>query len=166
MARKSGAMRQEPTPGPGVSLGPLSSYIGFQLRRAQDLSFQAFARRVGDHDLSPGQFAVLALIEENPGINQTLLSIATGRDKSTLTPSLKELERRKLVHRARSTADRRAYILNLTELGRAHLQALTRHAEAHDRLLDSLVGEVHKPLFLFLLEQIVEGLEAERTAEK
>ena len=145
-----------------VDLGPLSAYIGFHLRRAQDLSFQSFARRVGDDDLGPGHFAILVLIDRNPGLNQTMLSLATGRDKSTLTPALKALEGRKLIQRGRSQSDRRANVLTLTDAGRKRLRALTRHAEAHDRVLDSLVGEASKPVFVALLERIVEGLKRER----
>ena len=53
---------------------------------AQIASFQAFAREVGEVDLPPGRFALLTLIGRNPGISQTVLSRAAGRDKSTLTP--------------------------------------------------------------------------------
>jgi DNA-binding MarR family transcriptional regulator len=148
-----------------VKLGPLKSYIGFQLRRAQDVSFQAFARRTGESDLSPGHFAIRSLINENPGLNQTTLSYATGRDKSTLTPTLRELERHGFVTRDRSTVDRRAYTLNLTDAGRAHLKVLTVHAEAHDRALDAIVGDFHKPLLIHLLERIVEGLGQDPSSE-
>ncbi len=155
------------TPGPDprpsrtgeADLGPLKNYIAFQLRRAQDMSFQAFARRVGEADLSPGHFAILAVIDENPGLNQTALSQATGRDKSTLTPALKGLEKAGLISRARSRVDRRAYHLNLTPMGQEHLAKLMVHAEAHDRRLDEIVGEFHKPLLIHLLEKIVSELE-------
>ena len=76
-----------PAPEP-LRLGPLTDFIGFHLRLAQEASFQAFARRVRDLDLRPGRFAVLALIGENPGISQTALGRASGRDKSSLTPAL------------------------------------------------------------------------------
>lgn len=165
MAKKSSKSEKVSTQ-EAVNLGPLKGYIGFQLRRAQDVSFQAFARRVGENDLSPGRFAILSVINENPGINQTALSYATGRDKSTLTPALKDLEKRGFVSRERSSVDRRAYTLNLTDLGRKHLRELTVHAEAHDRALDAIVGEFHKPLFIHLLEQIVEGLGPQSNDDK
>jgi DNA-binding MarR family transcriptional regulator len=142
-----------------ADLGPLKNYIAFQLRRAQDVSFQAFARRVGESDLSPGHFAILAVIAENPGLNQTSLSQATGRDKSTLTPALKGLEKHGLISRTRSEVDRRSYHLHLTEAGHKHLARLMTHAEAHDRKLDEIVGEFHKPLLIHLLERIVAELE-------
>lgn len=141
-----------------VVLGQLKDYIGFQLRRAQEVSFQAFAKRVGESDLSPGHFAILSVIKENPGLNQTTLSYATGRDKSTLTPALKSLEKHRFVSRERSKADRRAYHLYLTAEGSSYLQKLSVHAQAHDKILDEIVGEFHKPLLIHLLERIVEEL--------
>jgi len=60
----------------GVRFGPLENLIGHHVRLAQSASFHVFARRLGPVDVSPGWFAVLALIGENPGITQTALSRA------------------------------------------------------------------------------------------
>ena len=144
-----------------INLGPLKNYIGFQLRRAQEVSFRAFARRVGDGEMSPGRFAILALINDNPGMNQAELSRSDGRDKSTLALALKDLEKRGLVTRKRSRTDGRAYHLELTASGKKQLEALTEHAQAHDRRLDQIVGAIHKPLLIHLLERIVSSLEEE-----
>ena len=54
---------------------------------AQEATFQAFSRLSKEIGESPGRFATLTLIERNPGISQTELSRAAGRDKSTLRPS-------------------------------------------------------------------------------
>jgi hypothetical protein len=100
-ARKSAdTVTRERGPGAfvdGIDYGPLADWIGFHLRMAQIASFQAFAREVGEVDLPPGRFALLTLIGRNPGISQTVLSRAAGRDKSTLTPALRDLIRRDLV---------------------------------------------------------------------
>jgi DNA-binding MarR family transcriptional regulator len=141
-----------------VSLGPLRNFIGFQLRRAQDVSFEAFARRVGTADFGPGHFAALSVIRANPDINQVTLSRATGRDKSTLTPVIRHLLKRGFVQRHRSKTDSRAYCLNLTAKGEQHLQKLAVHAEAHDRRLDHIVGDIHKSLLIHLLERIISEL--------
>lgn len=148
-----------PPCGTDVRLGPLQDFIGFHLRRAQDVAFHAFRRRVGDPGLSPGKFALLALIGANPGINQTALSRVTGRDKSTLTPALRDLVARGWVQRDRARGDRRAYALRLSASGREHLRVLNAHAEQHDRELDSIVSARHKPIFIDLLERIVHGFD-------
>jgi DNA-binding MarR family transcriptional regulator len=81
----------------GIDYGPLANWLGFHLRMAQIASFQAFAAEVGEVDLPPGRFALLTLIGRNPGISQTVLSRAAGRDKSTLTPALRDLRKRELI---------------------------------------------------------------------
>jgi DNA-binding MarR family transcriptional regulator len=137
-----------------IRLGPLADFLGFHLRVAQEASFQSFARRVGGIDLSPGRFALLMLIGENPGISQTALGRASGRDKSTLTPALDDLERRGLIARNRLPTDRRTYALLLTESGTSLLHELTEHARAHDRELDRIVGPEGKAHFLRTLRRI------------
>lgn len=142
-----------------VRQGPLSDFIGFHLRLAQEASFRAFAQRVGDPGLRPSRFAALMLIGENPGITQTALSRASGRDKSTLTTTLDDLVARGLVLRQRAVTDRRSYALELTPQGGKVLERLLGHASAHDRRLDELVGEAGKPVLLDLLRRIIRGLD-------
>ena len=107
----------------GVDYGPLAEWLGFHLRMAQIASFQAFAREVGEVDLPPGRFALLTLIGRNPGISQTMLSRAAGRDKSTLTPALRDLSKRGLIACERLDKDRRSYHLSLTPAGRGDAAA-------------------------------------------
>jgi DNA-binding MarR family transcriptional regulator len=143
---------------PEISFGELGQTIGFNLRLAQQASFQAFARRVGSSDLRPGFYATLALIHENSGISQTALSQANGRDKSTLTPLLDELEQRGLVIRERLATDRRSYSLRLTTEGVKALKTLRTHARAHDKMLDELIGPSQKEAFLISLREIIAHL--------
>ena len=142
----------------GIDYGPLAEWLGFHLRMAQIASFQAFAREVGEVELPPGRFALLTLIGRNPGISQTVLSRAAGRDKSTLTPALRDLKRRGLIARKRLDSDRRSYHLTLTPDGEAMLQRLTECAARHDRNLDRIVGPRDKPRLLRLLRKIMSEL--------
>lgn len=141
-----------------LRLGALADFIGFHLRLAQEASFQAFARRVRGLDLRPGRFAVLALVGENPGISQTALGRASGRDKSSLTPALDDLTARGLIHRRRAARDRRSYALSLTPKGERLLAALLTHARAHDRRLDAIVGLRNKAEFVRTLRRITMAL--------
>jgi DNA-binding MarR family transcriptional regulator len=149
---------RERAPTEPVRLGPLAEFVGFHLRLAQEASFIAFARRVRDLDLRPGRFAALALIGENPGLSQTALGRASGRDKSSLTPALNDLVRRALVRRERLAGDRRLYALTLTAKGRKLLDELMTHARAHDRELDAIVGTADKAAFLRILRRIAMAL--------
>ncbi len=142
---KAAAEKAEP-----VKLGKLDFYIGFNLRLAQNASFKAFKRHTGDDELRPGWFAVLSLIHDNPGITPMTLSKASGRDKSTLTPVLRDLLRLKLISRETVESDKRSYTLSLTRLGEAKLAMLADHAAAHDRTLDEIVGDRKEELIRLL----------------
>jgi DNA-binding MarR family transcriptional regulator len=132
---------EDPVVGSNVSLGELSGYIGFYLRITQALSFQAFVKQAGETDIRAGYFAVLTLIGENPGITQTALSRANGRDKSSLTPVLDELVRRGLVSRDRIETNRRAYALMLTPLGKKARRKLLKAADQHEQNLRQALGK-------------------------
>jgi DNA-binding MarR family transcriptional regulator len=140
-----------------VRLGVLGDYIGFHLRMAQGASFRAFQRHTGVSKLKPGWFAVLTLIDNNPGITPVTLSRASGRDKSTLTPVLRDLTREKLIRREGVPSDRRSYALHLTPAGAETLAHLAACAAAHDRELDEIVGD-QKPMLIDLLRRIVTEL--------
>ena len=150
----SAGVSAERSPGqPDIRLGTLEQYIAFHLRLAQNASFKAFKRESGDPELRPGWFAVLSLIESNSGITPMLLSRASGRDKSTLTPILRDLSHRLLIERLPVPGDKRSYALALTPAGREKLHELATHAAVHDRKLDQIAG-AKKGDLLALLRRI------------
>jgi DNA-binding MarR family transcriptional regulator len=142
-----------------INFGPLEYWVGFNLRMAQDATFEAFSRRSQEIGESPGRFATLTLIARNPGISQTELSHANGRDKSSLTPVVEDLVRRGLVERKRMRDDRRTYKLNLTAAGKKVLTDLTRCARRHERNLDRIIGRRDRKRFLQILKKIAAEVE-------
>jgi len=147
----------QPDGEPPVKLGRLGNYVGFYLRIAQDASFRAFARSLGQTDIKPGRFAALMVVARNPGIGQSALGRAIARDKSTVTPLIQDLQRRGLIDRRPSRSDRRRIHLFLTPAGKSYLARLSRHARGHDRKLDAIVG-ARKAEFIDLLKKIAYGL--------
>jgi DNA-binding MarR family transcriptional regulator len=141
--------------GEPVDYGPLADWVGFNLRMAQAAAFQAFSRLAQEIGTRPGRFATLMLIGRNPGISQTALSRANGRDKSSLTPVLNDLARRGLVIRRRTRADQRTYRLSLTPAGRRLLAELTRCAREHERKLDQIIGAKEQKDFVRVLKRII-----------
>jgi DNA-binding MarR family transcriptional regulator len=140
-----------------VSLGTLDDAIGFHLRRAQEASFRAFARKAGRLDLKPGHFAALLVIVQNPRIGQGALGQAIARDKSSVTPIIQTLFKRGLIDRQTSVVDRRRIQLSVTGSGRALLRRLVPHVRDHDGKLDAIVG-ADKALFLGLLRRIADEI--------
>jgi DNA-binding MarR family transcriptional regulator len=154
--RKAGAAVAE-TEGP-IKLGFLDGAVGFHLRTAHEAAFRSFLKRVGASNAYPWRFAILVLIDANPGLTQVALARATRRDTSSLTPALDELCAGGLVTRIRQARDRRSYALKLTPLGKKAMQRLKASAAAHERELDRLVGSEQRGEFIRTLQRISAGL--------
>lgn len=140
-----------------IRLGRLDSLIGFHLRLAQHASFRTFARRAGVSHLKPGRFAAMMVIHTNPGITQSQLGRAIARDKSSVTPLIRELDKDGLVSRVPSKSDRRSVSLTLTREGEKMLRRLSAHADEHDRKLDAVIGAEKEDL-VRLLKRIIDAL--------
>ncbi|MFN3351909.1 MarR family winged helix-turn-helix transcriptional regulator [Pseudorhodoplanes sp.] len=155
----AGQTKIAPNAASGIPVGRLKEAIGFHLRLAQEASFRAFAERAGraGAGLKPNRYAMLTIIQENPGLTQAALGRASRREKSTVTPALNELVRNGLVKRRASPADRRVQTLWLTAKGKRHLRELTRHAIAHNEFLIGLIGQEHRDHLMELLCRIIRG---------
>jgi DNA-binding MarR family transcriptional regulator len=151
--KKIGRSRKKASARPAIKFGPLAEWVGFSLRMAQEAAFEAFSQLSREVGESPGRFATLTLIAENPGISQSTLGQAAGRDKSSMTPVLDDLVRRGLVSRARSDEDRRTYRLALTAAGAQTLARLMACARRHERNLDRIIGRDHAS-FLRTLKRV------------
>src|SRR5215510_14231769 len=157
-ADQAGAVRMNGN-GEPVDYGPLADWIGFNLRMAQAAAVQAFSRLAKEIGTRPGRFATLMLIGRNPGISQTALSRANGRDKSSLTPLLVDLVRRGLVRRTQTHNDRRSYGLTLTKAGEQLLEQLGACAREHERKLDAVIGSRARAQFLKTLRKLAAEME-------
>ena len=140
-----------------INLGFLSGFVGFHLRLAQDASYRAFARFKDKDLVKPGRFPALAIIHLNPGISQSALGRAIARDKSTVSPLIKDLQKNGLISRKPSPNDRRSVTLVLTKKGERVLDRLHARALEHEEDLDKLVGTA-KARLVGMLDKITGGL--------
>jgi DNA-binding MarR family transcriptional regulator len=150
--------QHEPPLSREIDFGWLGGTVGLHLRLAQEVAFQAFARRANGADASPWRFAVLFLIDANPGLTQGDLAAAIRRNTSSLTPVLDDLCRLGYVVRERLESDRRAYTLTLTPAGKTVMAELRACAIAHEREIDRLVGRTNRSAFIHTLKRIIAGL--------
>ncbi|MCW3098786.1 MAG: MarR family transcriptional regulator [Chthonomonadaceae bacterium] len=70
-------------------------------------------------DLFPGAAPLILHLGDEDGLTMSELGKRCGLESSTMTPLVDELERRKLIGRARDPEDRRVIRLHLTPAGRA-----------------------------------------------
>ena len=132
--------------------------IGYHLRIAQEASFHAIQQVDGGSDLRPGWYTVLTILHDHPGLVPSELSRYCGRDRSTLTGTLKNLAQHGLITRRRRRDDQRSYTVRLTAKGTEMLDRLRDHSQRHDARLDAIVGAENKPHLLAMLRRIAAGL--------
>jgi DNA-binding MarR family transcriptional regulator len=115
--KKLGATRRRQAAGEkagqAIDFDELPSYVGYQVRRTQAKIFAEFEAALALAELTPGSFGVLTLIRANPGITQVALAAAFGVDKSTMSPVISRLEKRRLIRRQVLPSDRRRQALYL-----------------------------------------------------
>ncbi len=131
--------------------GALPELIGYRLRLAQQAVFRDFAASV--HGLSPGRVGLLILIDANPGVTQSRLAEAAGRDRSTMVGVLDQLEARGWLERRRG-ADRRTNGLWLTRAGKLLLARALRAIAAHERRIAARLSPAERRELLALLARI------------
>ena len=105
---------------------------GHLARRFQQIAVAVFLAEVGDagFDLTPVQYAALAAIKINPGIDQVTLAGLIAYDRTTITGVVDRLVQKGLLLRNASSRDRRARELQITEAGKRTLRGITPAVEA------------------------------------
>jgi DNA-binding MarR family transcriptional regulator len=103
------------------------------------------------------QFAALATVARQPGMDQRTLARTIGFDTSTIGGVIDRLERRTLVQRNPSAEDRRVRRLSVTPEGLALLmEVLPAMERAQQRILSPLTAD-QRVQFLRMLSTLVEA---------
>lgn len=143
-----------------ISVGPLRHQIGYALRRAQLAVFTDIIAELAEFDLSPAQFSVLAVLNENPGARSSEVGQALGIQKANFVPLLDALVRRGLVSRRPAQDDRRALALHMTSKGHDLLARANRAQTRHEARLIVRIGKGGHAQLLELLERLTAGSES------
>lgn len=145
---------------PDIDLGPLPHLVGYMLRRAQLAVFQDFWRGYAEFDIRPAQYAVLIVIERNPGLRQSQISSALNIKRANLVALLDSLETRGLAKRQPVATDRRSYALHLTDEGAALMRRLAEANKAHEARVTAIIGEAGRLELLRLLHGVTDAVGA------
>jgi MarR family transcriptional regulator, temperature-dependent positive regulator of motility len=138
---------------------------GHLARRFQQIAVAVFLTEVeaAGYDLTPVQYAALATIKTNPGIDQITLAGLIAYDRTTITGVVDRLVQKGLLLRRASSRDRRARELELTEAGRRTLRAITPAVEEAQRsLVRGLTDKETAELMRLLRKAIAAGNELSR----
>ncbi|RWA61005.1 MarR family transcriptional regulator [Mesorhizobium sp.] len=129
----------------------LDAQIGYNLRRASALALNDFAFEMAEAELRPVTYAMLALIDERPGIRAAGLCRLLAMKSANMAPLLAELEERGLIERDDHAKDRRVQELRLTEAAKAAMPAWRRQVRLHeDRFLHRLTSKERATLLRLL----------------
>ena len=125
-------MSKQPTP------SQVSGCVGFRLRKLTRRVSQVYDQMLSPLDLTGTQFSLLSNLASHPDLSIGELADQLMMDPTTLTRTLRPLERRKLVGVVASRDDRRRRGVALTAAG----QALFREAVPLWRKAQARIAEV------------------------
>jgi len=138
---------------------------GHLARRFQQIAVAVFLAEIeqAGFDLTPVQYAALAAISANPGVDQITLAGLIAYDRTTITGVIDRLVQKNLVIRASSSRDRRARVLTITNDGKKTLRAITPAVEAAQAaMLRGLTAAEARELMRLLRKAIAAGNELSR----
>jgi DNA-binding MarR family transcriptional regulator len=145
---------------PDLDVEPLG-LLG-RLFRASALADGALSEQLGDHDLHPGWFDLLAALRRAGApyeLNPTQLMRATLLSSGGMTKRLDRLAAAGLVERRPDPSDRRGTLVRLTRRGKAAIdRAVVTHVANEERLLQPLTRDERRELDR-LLRILLGGLE-------
>lgn len=138
---------------------------GHLARRFQQIAVAVFLAEVGDagYDLTPVQYAALAAVSDNPGLDQVTLAGLIAYDRTTITGVVDRLAQKGLLLRQPSPRDRRARELQITDDGRRTLRDITPSVEAAQQImLQGLTEQEGSELMRLLRKAIAAGNDRSR----
>ncbi len=101
----------------------LDEQIGYALRKAHQRHMTIFSERMLE-GLTPTQFSALFRLVENPGPqSQNALGRSVAMDAATIKGVVNRLEARDLVKTRKDEVDRRRYLIEATQKGRALIKS-------------------------------------------
>ncbi|MFC5441814.1 MarR family winged helix-turn-helix transcriptional regulator [Rhizobium halophytocola] len=140
----------------------MSEALGFRLRRAQLAVYQDFNEAFSAKGLRPADFAVLTVLNKNPGLKQSEVAEALGIQRANFVAIVDGLEQKGLAERRKSDTDRRVQSLFITEDGLAYLKEIRPIVQEHDdRISERLGGREARNLLSDLLLKLYESRDEE-----
>jgi MarR family transcriptional regulator, temperature-dependent positive regulator of motility len=142
---------------------------GHLARRFQQIAvavFLAEVEKIG-YDLTPVQYAALAAVVANAGIDQVTLAGLIAYDRTTITGVVDRLVQKGFIGRHENSRDRRVRELKITDAGRRALRGITPAVEAAQRIMVRGLSEREaKELVRLLQKAIAAGNELSRAPQR
>ena len=133
---------------------------GHFARRFQQIAVAVFHAEVSNagYELTPVQYAALAQIANEPGLDQATLASHIAHDRTTIGGVVDRLVEKGLVARAINRKDRRARELRVTDQGKQMLAAIAPAVAETQRILLSGLTEKEAAQFMKLFAKAIAAL--------
>ncbi|AXH16254.1 MarR family winged helix-turn-helix transcriptional regulator [Malaciobacter mytili] len=132
----------------------VSSYknsIGFKINQTANRINNRFNEVLNQYDIAPEQRATLEIIKTDKNTNQKEIASILGKNKTTISRSLKALEKKGFIKRVEIKEDKRVNIIELTQKGEEVLKESAKSvAQFRQNLSLNLQEEEIKQLFSLL----------------
>lgn len=120
------------TPSPSADKGFLADYLQFLLATASGIASHGFHIQAAEAGVPVAEWRVLACLSDKDGQTVTELARLAQMEQSRLTRVVERMDKRGLVLRERSVADRRNVFVHLTPEGRTLASTLVAQAKRHE----------------------------------
>jgi DNA-binding MarR family transcriptional regulator len=141
--REPGTARPSGKGGRGASaelVNPMDRFVGYKIRRVQHAIINELNGILGPFELRVMDFAVLNIVDANPGMIQNGITRLLGAEPPAVVLSLHRLEGGKYLTRQASADDRRLRTLQLTASGKKLLKAVNAKVEQQEHRIKRTIG--------------------------
>jgi DNA-binding MarR family transcriptional regulator len=128
--------------------------LAFLLSQVGSHSSARFAGRLEPLGLKPPHVGILRVVQQADGLSQQALAEKLGMFPSRLVGLIDELERRGLIERRNSPADRRSYALFLTGAGREIMERIDEVSREHQASICAALDDAERAQLAGLLRRI------------
>ena len=112
-------------------------------------------QRLRPYDVTPIQWAIMVRLYSGQANTAAGLVQLIPVDRAHVNRQVEILARRELIDRRQSVADRRIYLLRLTEAGEELMPALIEQAKAVDAIMFAGISEDDRATFLRVVREIL-----------
>ena len=132
---------------------------GHLIRRLQQIAVSLFAARMAEAglDLTPVQYAAMAMVRDNPELDQATLAGLIAYDRVTIGGVVDRLVAKGLIRREISPRDRRARLLSLTDHGGRILDQANPWVDLVQADIVEGLSEDERRTFSILLAKVTEA---------
>jgi DNA-binding MarR family transcriptional regulator len=134
----------------------LKQSIGFNINKTANLINSSFNLALQQYDIALEQRATLEIIKFEENITQTKIAQILGKDKTTISRTLKTLEKKAFIKK--EALDKRTYLIKLTKTGEEVLERSAQSVQNFRTKIASNLSQNEINQFFATLEKVLISL--------